>query len=156
MDILYGQEKIILPENILEMLRNGIPKISNDRLKYLYSKIGFIVTFEGIKVVFNNYDINEVEDMNYIVTRYLSVDNMVSEKDLIHLKDFLCLSHLNKSSVFNPSLKDVFAKIPYDIIDEMDAFEFVEYPQTMDDLFRYREVANNNCCLTRVRAYKRK
>lgn len=152
MNVLYGDEKIVLPENIFNILRNGFPRITDDKIKYLYSKVTFMVVFQNLKFLFDSYNLDEIDNMNYIITKYFNVDKLVDESSFTKIKDFLCLNHNQGGSIFNPDMRDIFAQLPYDIINEIDAFEILEYPQTIGDLTRYDEVANKNCCLTRVRA----
>ena len=60
MEKLYGEKRIEIPE-VLE-----IPKISDKRLKELYSKLKPIVTIEEVKYLLREFTFKELSAISYI------------------------------------------------------------------------------------------
>lgn len=58
-------------------------------------------------------------------------------------------------SLFKPSIAEVLAAIPADIVDQVVAFEIIKWPETVDDLNHDREALNAGYHRATTRLYRR-
>ena len=148
MEKLYGEKRIEIPE-VLE-----IPKISDKRLKELYSKLKPIVTIEEVKYLLRKFTFKELSGISYIWNAEEDKRDVIDERNLDPVEEFVCLHRWGYYGLFKPSIKEVLSQAPERTIYKANTFEIVEYPQDANDLNMYHDVVNSGYHLSKVRSYR--
>jgi hypothetical protein len=71
------------------------------------------------------------------------------------LKDITTFHGFGYHGFFKPSIAEVLAQIPADLVDKVVAFEIIESPETVDDLNRESEALNAGYHVAVTRLYTR-
>lgn len=148
MEKIYSEKGIILPEKL------EIPKISDNRLKELYNLLKPIVTIEEMKYLLREFTFAELRDISYIWNQDKDKREIVDGNKLETIDDFLCLHTWGYYGLFKPSIAEVLAQIPENLINNASNFEIIESPEIREDVFKYPEVIDNGFHLSKVRVYK--
>ena len=153
---IYGEEDILLPEKMLDpiTLKPFLPKIDDNKLVELYKTLKPIVTIEGIKYLLKEFTLKQLRNQSYLFYAEQDKREIVEPEKLEIIDDFLCLHTWGYHALFKPSIAEVLAQMPDYVAKEANTFEMIEYPETMDDIFRYPEIIDNGFHLSKVRAYK--
>lgn len=150
MENLYDGNKIIFDKEL------EIPNISKERIQELYKKIKPIVVVNGIKYFLREFTSEELESEAYAFHKYDDKRDAVRKEQLQAVRDFLCLHEFRNKYFFVPSIAEVLAQMPEEIIDDVNAFEIIEQPETVKDLDKYKEITDKGFHLSKVRTYKKR
>jgi hypothetical protein len=149
MEELYGESNLIVLPKKLE-----IPEIDNKRLRELYNLLKPIVTIDEAKYLLKKYTLQELRNQSYFWNRQEDKRNIVEPSKLETVEDFLCLHTWDYYGMFKPTVAEILSQAPEKVIEEANTFEIIEIPQTLQDIYKYKEVINNGYHLSKVRAYK--
>jgi len=128
----------ILKEPI-EKVGDYIPEISDERLLELFEKIRPVVMFEDREMHFllipPNQNGSRRSLMDYLRrTAYLWTPIKGSPSDnleaLIEIKTYHAYGY---QGFFKPSIAEIFAQIPEDILQNVSAFEIIKSPNSFED-----------------------
>ena len=149
MEKIYGDSTLVtLPKELV------IPEIDDTRLKELYQLLKPIVTVDEIKYLLREFALDELRNQSYIWNGKEDKRKVVNPSNLETIDDFLCLHRWGYYGLFKPSIAEVLAQTPDRVVEAANAFEIIESPETIDDLYKYPEVLNNGFHLSKVRAYR--
>lgn len=150
MEKLYGlsSSTITLPEKL------EIPIISDRRLKELYQLLKPIVTIDEMKYLLRGFTLQELNNYSYIWNSIEDKRDMIDSSKLEKVDDFLCLHTYGYYGFFKPSIAEILAQTPENVIEQANVFEIIEKPETRDDVFKYKKVVDNGFHLSKVRAYR--
>lgn len=150
MEKLYGlsSSMIALPEKL------EIPIISNKRLKELYQLLKPIVTIDEIKYLLREFTLQELNNYSYIWNSVEDKRDMIDSNQLEKVDDFICLHTYGYYGFFKPSIAEILAQTPENVIEQANFFEIIEKPETREDVFKYENAAENGFHLSKVRAYR--
>ena len=113
-----------------------LPQISDDKLLELYSRIRPIRRDDdGDPCWVKEFSLERLRGSSYVWDSE-DVGEKIADTGLTPIGAFKCLHGYGYYGLFKPSIAEVLAQIPYGFIDEADAFEIVEAPETAED-FRY-------------------
>ncbi len=148
MEKLYGKNKIEVPKCI------QIPRISDNKLLELYSKIKPIVTIKEIKYLLKEFELLDLRGISYLEKINKNKSSIIDNNKLEIMGDFLCLHTYGYATIFKPSIAEVLAQYPEDLINSSNLFEIIEQPKTLEDVTKYRKLFDCGYHLSKVRAYK--
>ena len=96
-----------------------------------------------------------VDEPNYITTAYNWEPRFKGpcEENLEILKDISTLHSYGYYGLFKPSIAEVLAQIPDEIIDQVCAFEIIDSPKTADDLNKNIKILNAGFHVATTRLY---
>lgn len=158
MESFYKDGKIVLPEDVIYRLENGIPKLEKNQLLKLYKKIKPIVTCDGYKYFLDNLSLDDLTSLSFLSLtrtnqkRIFENCERVNISNLEEVKSFICLHKYGFSLSFRPSVNEVLSQIPSEYIDEVQAFEIIEEPEFPFYLNRY---TNKPYHFSKVMTYKK-
>lgn len=126
-----------------------IPEITDERLAELVERIKPIVRWDNG----DQYYIEPVDPRGVAFTW----DPTPTKKamGLMPIRDITTYHTFGYHGMFKPSIAEVLAMIPEDVIDEVVAFEIVELPETADDLNKNFEALIDGYHVAKTRLYKR-
>lgn len=133
-----------------------IPEIDDKRLKELYQLLKPIVTIDEIKYLLREFTLHELRNQSYIWDSKEDKRDVVDSSKLEIVDDFLCLHTWGYYGLFKPSIAEVLSQAPKNVIEQANTFEIIERPETLEDVFKYKEVIDNGFHLSKVRTYKMK
>ena len=148
MEKIYGEKGIVLPKKLV------IPEISDSRLIELYKTLKPIVEIDEMKYFLREFTLHELRRTSYIWSEREDKTEQVDLSRLESIDEFPCLHTCGYYGLFKPSIAEVLAQMPENLIGTANTFEIVESPETREDVFRYPEVVNNGFHLSKVKAYK--
>lgn len=137
------------------MYNVSIPKISQEVLLELYSRIKPIVTIDGKKYWLREFTLKELTDISYIFKMHEDKRQLV-DLDLIVVrenKDFECIHEYGYHGLFKPSIAEVLAQIDPLDTEFYDAFEIINSPKTVSDFNKNINVFNQGFHISTVRLY---
>ncbi len=131
-------------------MESWIPKVPKERIKELAKRIRPVVWFPVIGLCY----IKRVDPFNIAFTW----DPRPRWKvfGLKAICDITTYHTYGYYGFFKPSIAEVLAQIPAELLDKVVAFETVERPETVDDLNREREALNAGYHVATTRLYVRK
>lgn len=148
MDSLYTGSGILFDKEL------KIPELEKEQIIELYNKIKPIITIDGVSYFLRNFNINELECGSYTWHREEDKRTIIRKDRLLMIRDFLCLHQFDCKYFFKPTIVEVLAQIPEELVDEINAFEIIEEPKEITDLSKYQEITDNGFHLSKVRTYK--
>ncbi len=148
MEELYGRNKIEITKDI------KIPRINDNKLLELYNKIKPIVTIKEQKYLLKEFELLDLRGISYLENINKNKKSIIDINRLEIIDDFLCLHTYAYSTIFKPSIAEVLAQYPNELIDKSNLFEIIEKPVTLDDITKYRQFFDCGYHLSKVRAYK--
>ena len=148
MEELYGRNKIEITKDI------KIPRINDNKLLELYNKIKPIVTIKEQKYLLKEFELLDLRGISYLENINKNKKSIIDINRLEIIDDFLCLHTYAYSTIFKPSIAEVLAQYPNELIDKSNLFEIIEKPITLDDITKYRQFFDCGYHLSKVRAYK--
>ena len=140
------------------MKQLSIPQITDEELMRRYLKIKPIAEVGDGKYWLKNYSIDEMRKFSYFMTLTLDKRKPVGEALSCHdHHDFECLHSFGYHGLFIPSVAEVLAQIPEEVIHHftIDAFEIIDKPTSSGDLNKYREAMEQGFHVSTVRLYIR-
>ena len=136
----------------------SIPPISNEELMRRYLKIKPVAEVAGVKYWLKNYSVHEMRYSSYFLTIIPDKQTPVGEALSNHTHyDFQCLHTFGYHGFFKPSIAEVLAQIPEDILNQytIDAFEIIAWPTCSNDLNKFRKAMKHGFHVSVVRLYIR-
>ena len=131
-----------------------IPIINDQKLKELYQILKPIVTIDEMKYLLKEYTLRELKYQSYIWRKEDDIREKITLNKLEPIKDFLCFHTYGYYGLFKPSIAEILAQTPEEVIEKANTFEIIEGPKTHTDVFKYKEVVDKGFHLSKVRAYK--
>ena len=150
MEKIYGKNGITLPERLI------IPKLSDEKLLWLYHSIRPIVFKEEAKYFLKELTLYELRNLSFLNDEFINPNMKFNSNNFEVVEDFPCLHLFNDYKVFRPSVLEVLVQLPNDSIKYSSVFEIIEKPKTSDDVFLYPELEAKHLHLSKVRTYKYK
>lgn len=126
--------------------KSWIPEISDQRLKELTARIKPIVRFAQDEIGFTRNEdgaqfyIEDVDPRNVAFT--WDPKPTTEASGLTTLTDIRTYHSWGYYGFFKPSVAEVLAQIPEELVDRVAAFEIVDHPRTSQDLHRESEALN--------------
>lgn len=127
--------------------KSWIPEISDGELKKLCGRIRAVVDFSEK----GKFYIKPVDPHNVAFTWNPKPDK--EAEGLKFLRDIRTYHTWAYSGYFKPTIAEVIAQIPKDILDQVVAFEIIKYPETADDLNKEPEALNAGYHVATTRLY---
>ena len=126
--------------------RVWIPKISDEKLNELASRIKPFVRFEGVAYYIEPVDLRRTA---------FTWDPKPTERvnGLLSLCDIKTYHTYGAPVFFKPSIAEVIVAIPVEHLDKVVAFEMVKTPETADDLNEEPEALNAGYHVATARLY---
>lgn len=125
-----------------------IPKIEDARLNELAARIKPVVTFNGVRHYIKPCDLrNEAYTWD--------AKKAAKAPPLVEMVDIRTYHTYGYYGFFKPSIAEVIAQIPADIIDQVTEFEIVDTPKTATDLKEERIALNKGFHVATTRLYAR-
>jgi hypothetical protein len=116
--------------------KKWIPDVSKERIEELAKKIKPIVTIAG-----KQRYIKPVDLFNIAFT-WDPKPAFFEPKNLKPLRDITTYHRWAYYGFFKPSIAEVLAQIPAELLEEVVAFEIIEQPETADDFSKDEETNN--------------
>lgn len=129
------------------MAESWIPEISDDELFTLCTRIRTVVDFPKKGKFF----IKPVDPRNASFMWSPKPDKRA--KDLKPLRVIRTYHTWSYYGFFKPSIAEVIAQIPKELLDQVVAFEIIKYPKTADDLNEESEALNAGYHVATTRLY---
>ena len=142
---LYGDIPIFL-KNL------SIPKINKGELLKIYDRVKPIYTYNNEKYNLRIFEASELKTKSYTWVRENDLNGLIDMNHLYAVGDFPCL-HKNDNGVFSPTIAEVLSQIPSSLVEKVDAFEIIEYPETTRDIEMYPDIKEKGYYLSLVRTY---
>lgn len=137
----------------------SIPYISDYELMRRYLKIKPIAEVDGVKYWLRNYSLHEIKTSSYLWYVVPDKREPVGEalSGYIH-RDIECLHTYGFPGFFKPSISEILAQIPEDILKHYSiyAFEIIDKPTCSADFNKHREAFNQGFHTSTVRLYVQK
>ncbi|MFA6570038.1 MAG: hypothetical protein WCT77_02245 [Bacteroidota bacterium] len=130
------------------MAKNGwIPEISDGELDKLTRLIKAVVDFPGE----GKYYIKPVGPRTVVFTWDPKPDTVAEGlKPLLDIRTYHAFAFYG---FFKPTIAEVIAQIPNDILDQVVAFEIIKHPETTEDLNNEKEAINAGYHVATTRLY---
>jgi hypothetical protein len=125
-----------------------IPPIKEGRLNELAARIKPVVAFKGVK-----HYIQPCHLRNEAYT--WDAQKAAKAPPLVELVDIRTYHTYGFHGFFKPSIAEVIAQIPADIIDQVTEFEIVDAPKSAEDLNEERIALNKGFHVATTRLYAR-
>ena len=136
----------------------SIPPISDEELMRRYLKIKPVAEIGDVKYWLRNYSISDMRNTSFFWTLVPDKREPVGESLSKHTHyDFQCLHTFGYHGFFKPSVAEVLAQIPEDVLKQytIDAFEIVARPTSCGDLSAYKKAMDQGFHVSVVRLYIR-
>ena len=155
MDKIYEGNGIYLPSYIRynDEGKPFIPKISDAELLDLYRLLKPIVEVEDIKHCLKKLSLLDLRTLAYTWSAKENKREAIDPSKMETVDEFACLHKWGFYGFFKPSVAEVLAQVPGHVIEDANAFEIVEYPETVEDLNRYHDLVKDGFHLSKVRSY---
>ena len=140
------------------MKKLSIPQITDEELMRRYLKIKPIAEVSNGKYWLKNYSIDEMRNKSYFWSLFDDRREPVGKiLDSHGHHDFQCLHPFGYHGFFKPSVAEVLAQIPEDVLKRftIDAFEIIDRPTSNGDLNMYRKAMEQGFHISVVRLYVR-
>lgn len=140
------------------MKQLSIPQITDEELMRRYLKIKPIAEVGNGKYWLKNYSIDEMRNTSFFWSLFDDRLELVGEALSCHdHHDFQCLHSFGYHGFFKPTVAEVLAQIPEEVIHHftIDAFEIIDKPTSSGDLNKYREAMEQGYHVSIVRLYIR-
>lgn len=124
-----------------------IPEVSEEKIKELFSRIKPVIDYNGVKKY-----IKDVDPFN--ISYIWSPKTKGIANNLIAIKDIITYHSYGYYGLFKPSIAEVLAQIPDDIVDKVDAFEIIEHPECAEDLNDNSDALNDGFHVAKTRLYE--
>jgi hypothetical protein len=125
-----------------------IPKITDPRLNELAARIKPVVSFKGVR--------HYIKPCHLRTQAYTwDAKKAAKAPALVEIVDIRTYHTYGYHGFFKPSIAEVIAQIPADLIDQVTEFEIVERPKTVDDLNEERIALNKGFHVATTRLYAR-
>ena len=140
------------------MYNVSIPEITDEELKTRYKRIKPVVEIEGKKYLLREYTQEELRGKSYLwdmeqdKREEIDIDEYAPLVDY----DFECIHKYGYYAFFKPSIAEVLAQIPEDLVGLVDLFEIIEEPKTTEDFSKNKIVFYNGYHISKVRLYWKK
>jgi len=126
-----------------------IPKISDEELSRLSSRIKAVVNFPGKGKCY-------IEPVGLRDTAFTwSPKPAEKAKGLKPLRDIRTYHTWGYYGLFKPSIAEVIAQIPKELLDQVVAFEIIKHPETADDLNKEPKALNAGYHVATTRLYSK-
>lgn len=137
------------------MYNVSIPKITDEELKKRYERIKPIVEIQGEKYLLRNFTESQLREISYIWNMHKDKREKINIDEYVALEehDFECIHKYGCYSLFKPSIAEVLAQIPEDILGIVDLFEIIDEPKTVEDFYKNKIVFENGYHISKVRLY---
>ena len=136
----------------------SIPPITDEELMRRYLKIKPIAEIGNGKYWLKNYSINQLRNDSYFWSLFADRREPVGEAlDCHDHHDFQCLHSFGYYGFFKPSIAEVLAQIPEDVLAHfnIDAFEIIDIPTSSGDLNKFIKALEDGFHVSTVRLYIR-
>lgn len=131
------------------MTRTFIPEISVERLLELDARIRPLVMKDGVP-----YEISVPSSICNIAYTW-NPKFIAPMTGLVPFRDITTYHRWAYYGYFKPTVEEVLACIPEDIVMEVEAFAIVDFPKTADDFKKDREAFDAGYHVATTRLYKR-
>jgi hypothetical protein len=126
----------------------GIPNITNERLNELAARIKPVIEFDGVK---HHIEKCDLRGESYVWSPVQAEAALA----LVEIVDIRTYHTFGYKGFFKPSIAEVIAQIPEDLIDQVTEFEIVAGPTTVDDLNEESVALNKGFHVATTRLYAR-
>ena len=140
------------------MKKLSIPPISDEELMRRYLRIKPVAEVTGVKYWLRNYTLKELRDTPYIWYVVPDKREPVGEALSNHTHyDFQCLHTFGYHGFFKPSIAEVLAQIPEEVMESytIEAFEIIDRPTSSGDLNKFKKALEQGFHVSVVRLYVR-
>jgi hypothetical protein len=125
-----------------------IPEITDERLNELFKRIKPVVEFNGVK--------HYIRKCHLRTTAYTWDAKKTKEAPALkEVRSIRTLHTYGYYGFFKPSIAEVIAQIPEDLIDQVTEFEIVKRPLNADDLNEEKRAVNAGFHVATVALYVR-
>ena len=140
------------------MRKNSIPKVSKEEILKRYEKIKPIVDFYGTKYFIREYSEKEISNLPFIWLNSEDLTKVVDGNiyEQWPEKDFECLHTYIFYACFCPTIAEVLAQIPDDVLNEVSGFEIIAKPKNLEKLKENQERYSSNYHVSIVRLYRKR
>ena len=136
----------------------SIPVLSDEELMRRYLKIKPVAKINEVTYWLKNYTIKEMRGSSFFWNLVPDRREPVGDALSNHTHyDFQCLHTFDYHGFFKPSIAEVLAQIPEDVLKHytIDAFEIIDRPTCSGDLNAFRKALNQGFHVSVVRLYIR-
>ncbi|MFH1533481.1 MAG: hypothetical protein ABID64_00945 [Nitrospirota bacterium] len=132
-----------------------IPEISDDDLRRLCKRIGAVVNFPKVFLFWRGekYFIKPVNPRSVAFT--WNPKRAKRAKGLGVLRDIRTYHAYAYYGLFKPTIAEVIAQIPKELLDQVVAFEIIKHPETVADLNKEQEALDAGYHVATTRLYSR-
>lgn len=137
------------------MYNVSIPQISKEEVIKRYKKVKPIVTINNTKYWLRDFNENELTQISFLDNIINNKANVVDCNDLVQIPgtDFDCIHKYEYPGIFQANVAEILAQIPKAIIDYVDAFEIIDMPRTLSDVYKNKMIFDNGFHMSKVRLY---
>lgn len=137
------------------MYEVSIPKISDQELLRRYENIKPIMEYNGRKYNLREFSLEELKRLAYIYEPEINITDAADMPLYIARPDleFECIHKFRYYGIFKPSIAEVLAQIPPDVVDTVDVFEIIRMPMNHADLTRNKILLEQGFHVSTVRLY---
>jgi len=140
------------------MKKLSIPSITDEELMRRYLKIKPIAEVAEVKYWLRDYSLEELRKLVYLWNVVPDKREPVGEALSNHTHyDFQCLHTFGYHGIFKPSIAEVLAQIPEDVLENcfIDAFEIINTPTSNGGFSDYKKALDLGFHVSVVRLYIR-
>jgi hypothetical protein len=128
--------------------KSYIPKLSEEELEKRAQTIKPVIRFDGT--------LHYIEDVHLSnVSHIWSPVKKDVASGLLPVTNVVTYHTYGYCGLFKPSIAEVLAQVPEEIVDQVCAFEIVEKPKSAEDLNRNLEALNTGYHFATVQLYKK-
>ena len=139
------------------MYKISIPEISKEELISRYERIKPVVKYDQKRYFLTNFSEDELTKSSYLwmIKERLGEEFDITKYSPMPEYDFECIHKYGSPNFFKPSIAEVLAQISDLVLDSVCAFEIIEKPENVTDLYRNKIAFDNGFHTSIVRLYRK-